>query len=55
MSQAVRGMGLFEKVRWLADEFIAFMANHTVALLKAHAAKPAQGSTPLQVGTRLRR
>jgi diguanylate cyclase (GGDEF)-like protein len=38
-----------------ADEFTAFMANHTVALLKAHAAKAAQGSTPLQVGTRLRR
>ena len=38
-----------------ADEFTAFMANHTVALLKAHAVKAAQGSTPLQVGTRLRR
>jgi EAL domain-containing protein (putative c-di-GMP-specific phosphodiesterase class I) len=38
-----------------ADEFTAFMANHTVALLKAHSAKAAQGSTPLQIGTRLRR
>ena len=38
-----------------ADEFTAFMANHTVALLKAQAAKAAQGSTPLQIGTRLRR
>ena len=38
-----------------ADEFTAFMANHTVALLKAQTAKAAQGSTPLQIGTRLRR
>jgi EAL domain-containing protein (putative c-di-GMP-specific phosphodiesterase class I) len=35
-----------------ADEFAAFMANHTVAVLKAHAAKAAQESTPLRIGTR---
>jgi EAL domain-containing protein (putative c-di-GMP-specific phosphodiesterase class I) len=38
-----------------ADEFAAFMAHHTVAVLKARAAKAAQGSTPLQTGKRLRR
>jgi diguanylate cyclase (GGDEF)-like protein len=38
-----------------ADEFAAFMANHTLAELKAHAAKAAPGSKPLQIGTRLRR
>jgi sensor c-di-GMP phosphodiesterase-like protein len=37
-----------------ADEFTAFMANHTVALLKVQS-KAAQSSTPLQIGTRLRR
>jgi diguanylate cyclase (GGDEF)-like protein len=38
-----------------ADEFAAFMANHALAELKAHVAKAAQGSRPLQIGTRLRR
>jgi EAL domain-containing protein (putative c-di-GMP-specific phosphodiesterase class I) len=38
-----------------ADEFAAFMANHTLAELKAHAAKAAPGSKPLQICTRLRR
>ena len=38
-----------------ADEFAAFMANHTLAELKTHAAKATQGSTALQIGTRLRR
>ena len=38
-----------------ADEFAAFMANHMLAELKAHAAKAAQASKPLQIGTRQRR
>ena len=38
-----------------ADEFAAFMADHTLAELKAQSAKTAQGSKLLQIGTRLRR